>query len=311
MLDSHDHRELGRSMDLFHFQEEAPGAVFWHPSGFHLFHSLKSAIRQWTRNDGYQEVKTPQIYSQSFWERSGHWDKNSHKFLEIPGEKQSFAVKPVNCPAHIELVKRMNLDHGTLPIKLSEFGVSHEADPGGPPDGLFRLIQFTVDDGHVFCREDQVDEQVAIFARSLRTFYASMGITEVRAALALRPPGRLGDDAMWDRAEALLGEAVRKAGLVVDIEEGKGAFYGPKLDFTLMDHRKRSWMCGTIHLDLALPQRFGLEYQDLDTRTKPVVILHRAMVGSLERFLGILLEDRGPGSPPWLNFDCGRQTGQP
>jgi threonyl-tRNA synthetase len=291
-------------MDLFHFQEEAPGSVFWHPRGFRLVQSLKSVIRQLTTNDGYQEVKTPQILSQSVWEKSGHWEKNRHKFYKIAGENQSLAVKPVNCPAHIELVKRMAPEYDKLPIKLFEFGVSHEADPGGTPDGLFRLIQFTVDDGHVFCREDQVEEQVAIFAHSLRQFYGAMGITEVQATLALRPPGRLGDDALWDQAEAMLCEAVQKAGLAVEIEEGKGAFYGPKLDFTLLDSRKRSWMCGTIQLDLVLPQRFGLEYRALETNDgKPMVVLHRAMVGSLERFLGILLEDRGPGSPPWLNPD--------
>ena len=191
--------------------------------------------------------------------------------------------------------------HTDLPIRLSEFGVSHEADPGGTPDGLFRLIQFTVDDGHVFCREDQVEGQVACFARSLQAFYASLGITEIQAVLALRPSGRLGDDAMWDRAETLLGQAVHKAGLAVAIEEGKGAFYGPKLDFRLMDSRKHSWMCGTLQLDLALAQRFGLGYEALDANgSKPMVILHRAMVGSLERFLGILLENRGPSSPAWL-----------
>jgi len=305
MRGSVSHQDLGQTMDLYHFQPEAPGAVFWHPRGYALFRRLESFIRHWMEREGFLEVRTPQILAQSIWEQSDHWEKNRPKFYKILEPDRSLGLKPVSCPGHIQLVRRMAPSHDDLPIKLGEFGICHENDPGGNPEGLFRLCQFTVDDGHLFCREDQVLGEVARFARSLFDFYGALGFSAIKVALTTRPAARAGDDATWDRAEAVLADAARFAGLTVEVEPGKGAFYGPRLDFTLKDNQDRWWMCGTIQLDFVLPERFDLSYPDAEGNLHRMVMLHRAMVGSLERFLGLLLEQCAGELPLWLAAEPG------
>lgn len=292
--------DWGDSLNLYHFQPEAPGAVFWHPRGHAVFRLLEALIRRWMEAEDFQEVRTPQILARSLWEQSSHWDLNRPKFYKIIEPGRSLGVKPVSCPGHIQLLRRMAPTRDELPIRLGEFGICHENDPGGIPDGLFRLCQFTVDDGHVFCREDQVEGEVVKFARSLLDFYAALGFPAVKVLLATRPRARAGDEATWDHAEAVLGAAARSAGLEPVVEEGEGAFYGPRLDFSLKDREGRGWMCGTLQLDLVLPERFDLAYRDVEGNRCRMVMLHRAMVGSLERFLGLLLDQCAGELPPWL-----------
>ena len=287
-------------MDLFHFQEEAPGAVFWHPRGHCLFRKLEGKIREWAGKDGFQEVRTPILLDRTLWAQSGHWDLNGFKIYKIPEEGRTFGVKPVCCPAHIQIVQRMSPTWDQLPVRLSEFGNCHERDPLGVPEGLLRLIHFTVDDGHVFCREDQVVSEVATFAHSLLDFYRALAFPDIQVILTTRPEARLGAEATWDHAERTLARAADEAGIEIHAREGKGAFYGPRLDFHLTDSQGRSWMCGTLQLDLQLPGRFDLTYVDQGGERLQVVMLHRAMVGSLERFLGLLLEHTQGDLPAWL-----------
>jgi threonyl-tRNA synthetase len=300
MLDQNDHRSLGQRLDLFHLQEEAPGMVFWHPRGWRLYRLLEEHVRQRMQREGYQEVRSPQIYSQPLWERSGHWENfRENMFLVEDGERH-LAVKPVSCPGHIELVQRMAPSYRDLPLRLGEFGLVHRSEPGGALHGLFRLRQFTQDDGHIFCAEDQVRQEVVRFARSLREFYASFGFDEVEVAFSSRPEVRAGADALWDKAESWLLSAAKEAGLECLMQPGQGAFYGPKLEFVLKDRLGRAWQCGTIQLDLVLPERFDLRYVDASgARVRPVM-LHRALLGSLERFIGVLLEHHGGALPAWL-----------
>ncbi len=300
MLDPNDHRSLGQRLDLFHLQEEAPGMVFWHPRGWKLYRLLEEHVRQRMQREGYLEVRSPQIYSQPLWERSGHWENfRENMFLVEDGERH-LAVKPVSCPGHIELVQRMAPSYRDLPLRLGEFGLVHRSEPGGALHGLFRLRQFTQDDGHIFCAEDQVRQEVVHFARSLREFYASFGFDEVEVAFSGRPEARAGADALWDKAESWLLSAAQEAGLECRMQPGQGAFYGPKLEFVLKDRLGRAWQCGTIQLDLVLPERFDLRYVDASgARVRPVM-LHRALLGSLERFIGVLLEHHGGALPAWL-----------
>jgi threonyl-tRNA synthetase len=293
-----DHRHLGARMDLFHFQEEAPGSVFWHPRGLTLLRLLENHVRQRIRPEGYQEVRTPQILSDAIWKRSGHWDNFRENLFVIPDE--AMAIKPVSCPGHIELVKRMAPSHRALPLRIAEFGLCHRNEPSGALHGLFRLYQFTQDDGHIFCAEQHVEEEVARFARGLFAFYRSFGFERIRVGLSLRPPSRAGSDLVWDRAEQALEAAAQLAGLDYQLQPGEGAFYGPKLEFTLEDARGRAWTCGTIQLDFVLPERFELSYINAEGVPQRMVMLHRALVGSLERFLGFLLEHFDGSLPPWL-----------
>ncbi|MCP3144644.1 threonine--tRNA ligase [Pyxidicoccus xibeiensis] len=300
MLDEHDHRALGQRLDLFHLQEEAPGMVFWHPRGFRLYQLLEEQVRQRMRREGYLEVRTPQIYAQPLWERSGHWENfRENMFLVDDGGRQ-LAVKPVSCPGHIELVQRMAPSYRDLPLRLCEFGLVHRSEPGGALHGLFRLRQFTQDDGHIFCAEEQVQEEVVRFAQSLREFYASFGFDAVQVAFSSRPPVRAGADDVWDKAESWLLSAAKEAGLDCLMQPGQGAFYGPKLEFVLKDRLGREWQCGTIQLDLVLPERFDLRYVDASGAKVRPVMLHRALLGSLERFIGVLLEHHGGALPAWL-----------
>jgi len=300
MLDEHDHRFLGQRLDLFHLQEEAAGMVFWHPRGLVLYQLLEERVRLQMQRQGYREVRTPQVMAQPIWEQSGHWDNfRQNMFLLEDGERH-LAMKPVNCPGHIQLVQRMAPSYRDLPLRLCEFGLVHRSEPSGALQGLFRLRQFTQDDGHIFCAEEQVVQEVSRFCSSLKDFYADFGFEDVQVAFSSRPEQRAGSDAVWDRAEALLHEAAHHAGLACDQQPGEGAFYGPKLEFKLKDRLGRSWQCGTIQLDLVLPERFGLHYVDASGAKRQPMMLHRAMLGSLERFIGILLEHHEGALPAWL-----------
>ena len=300
MLDEHDHRALGQRLDLFHLQEEAAGMVFWHPRGLMLYRLLEEHVRQRMRDEGYQEVRTPQLFSQPLWEQSGHWENFRENMFCLPEGERHLALKPVSCPGHIHLVQRMAPSHRDLPLRLGEFGLVHRSEPSGAMHGLFRLRQFTQDDGHIFCAEEQVEAEVVRFVKSLRAFYAGFGFDHVQVAFSSRPAQRAGSDAVWDQAEAWLKSAARQAGLQFVEQPGQGAFYGPKLEFVLNDRLGRAWQCGTIQLDLVLPERFDLHYVDASgARVRPVM-LHRALFGSLERFIGILLEHHGGALPAWL-----------
>ncbi len=300
-MDPNDHREIGRRLDLFHFQEEAPGMVFWHPRGFELMRVLEEVVRRRIRADGFQEVRSPQLLRRAIWESSGHWQSfSSDMFLVGEAEGQSAAIKPVSCPGHLELAKRMSLSYRDLPLRIAELGLVHRNELSGVLFGLFRLRQFVQDDGHILLEEHQVDDEVRRFCESLQKVVSAFGLGQPEVALSLRPDVRAGDDALWDRAEARLAEAADRAGLQYDRAPGQGAFYGPKLEFALRDHQGRPWQCGTIQLDLILPERFGVFHADSSGARRYPMLLHRALLGSLERFLGILLERSAGRLAPWL-----------
>jgi len=300
MLDENDHRSLGQRLDLFHFQEEAPGMVFWHPRGLVLYALLQERVRQQLYRDNYQEVRTPQLLSQAIWQSSGHWQNFRGEMFVLREEGRALALKPVNCPGHIQIVQRMALSYRDLPLRLSEFGLVHRDEPSGVLHGLFRLRQFTQDDGHVFCEEGQVHAEVARFCGALKGFYRAFGFDELDIAFSSRPALRAGDDPTWERAERMLQDSARQAGLEFAVQPGQGAFYGPKLDFSLKDRLGRSWQCGTIQLDFILPERFELAYADSSGGRQRPAMLHRALFGSIERFLGVLLEHHAGTLPPWL-----------
>lgn len=295
-----DHRDLGNSLDLFHFQDDAPGMVFWHPRGLTLYGALRDAARRHCRAEGYYEVMTPQVLREPVWQRSGHWAHYREDMFAFDDGKESVALKPVSCPGHLEIVKRRILSHRDLPLRLAEFGLVHRREPSGALHGLFRLRQFTQDDGHIFCLPEQLDEEVERFARGLKAFYRALGFDRIDVRLSTRPVSRVGDDDLWARAESLLGRAASRAGLAWSEQPGGGAFYGPKLEFNLQDAWGRLWQCGTIQLDLVLPERFGVHYAAEDGSRVVPMMLHRALYGSLERFLGVLLEQSGGKLPPWL-----------
>jgi threonyl-tRNA synthetase len=301
MLDENDHRQIARDQKLLHFQDEAPGMVFWHPRGLALFESLASAARRELRAHGYREVRTPELMRQPIWESSGHWqhfDEGMFKLQEDDG--RGLALRPVNCPGHVQLYRQELRSYRELPMRLAEFGVVHRKEPSGALQGLFRLREFTQDDGHVFCRPDQLLEELVRFCGSIGGFYRRFGFAEVLAGLSTRPAARIGGDADWDRAEAALLEAMNVLGMPVVEQPGEGAFYGPKLEFKLKDRLGRIWQCGTIQADFAMPERFGLVYTDSDGVRRRPVMLHRALYGSVERFLGVLLEHHGGKLPAWL-----------
>jgi threonyl-tRNA synthetase len=300
MLSEHDHRSLGDRLDLFHVQEEAPGMVFWHPRGFILYQLLEERIRRELAAGGYREVRTPQILGQRIWESSGHWENFREGMFVLDDGERPFAVKPVSCPGHIQIFQRMAPSFRALPVRLAEFGLVHRNESSGALHGLFRLRQFTQDDGHIFCMEEQVAEEVAAFCRSLRAFYRDFGFDDVQVAFSSRPAQRAGSDAVWDRAEAALLEAARSVGLDCKMQPGQGAFYGPKLEFILRDRSGREWQCGTIQLDFVLPERFDIHYVDSGGGKRRPAMLHRAIFGSVERFLGILLEHHQGALPAWL-----------
>lgn len=300
MLDHHDHRSIGPRLGLFHFQDEAPGMAFWHPKGLALVRALEDAARRFVRAEGYHEVRTPQLLRQPIWEKSGHWQHFRAGMFGVADEGQPAALKPVSCPGHIQIAGCSGLSYRELPLRLCEFGCCHRNEPSGTLHGLFRLRQFTQDDGHVFCMEEQVDAEIQRFCRGARAFYAAFGFPEVGVALSTRPAERAGDDAVWDRAEAILGAAAEAAGLRPVLQPGEGAFYGPKLEFSLRDRLGRAWQCGTVQLDFVLPERFDLRFVDEAGQRRRPAMLHRALYGSVERFLGVLLEHHAGALPGWL-----------
>lgn len=310
-----DHRKLGRDMDLFHLQDEAQGSVFWHDKGYRIWLSLEGYIRRRLRNAGYEEVKTPQLMDQRFWVASGHWGKYRENMFVVPDvvpnteedgpvfkeEPKSFmALKPMNCPAHVQIFKQGIKSYRDLPLRISEFGCCHRNEAHGALHGLMRVRQFTQDDAHIFCREDQIEAESVSFCALLSSVYADLGFTDIRVKLATRPEARVGSDAVWDKAENGLRGALKLAGLDYEEAPGDGAFYGPKLEFHIRDAIGRSWTCGTLQLDFNLPERLDAHYIDeTGSKVRPVM-LHRAILGSIERFIGILIENYGGKFPLWL-----------
>jgi threonyl-tRNA synthetase len=301
MLSEDDHRDIGRRLDLFHFQEEAPGMAFWHPRGFAALSALSALIRRHAERDGFAEVKTPELLRLPVWESSGHLRHfRSGMFVVEEGDA---ALKPVSCPGHLEILRRRSTSYRDLPLRYSELGIVHRNEPSGTLHGLFRLRQFTQDDGHVFCAEDQVESEVARFCASLLELYSKLGFPDVSVSFATRPDDRAGSDETWDRAEGLLARAAERAGIRPLLAEKAGAFYGPKLEFALPDRLGRAWQCGTIQLDLVLPERFDVSFVDRSNARLRPMMLHRATLGSLERFFGVLLEQHRGVLPGWLAPD--------
>jgi threonyl-tRNA synthetase len=297
-----DHRRLGRELDLFHLQDEARGSVFWHSRGLAVLHALEEHVRRILKGDGYEEVRSPQVMARSIWEASGHWGKFKGGMMRLAIEGGASALKPVNCPGHIQIVRMRRPSARDLPLRIAEMGIVHRNERKSQLLGLFRLRQFMQDDGHVFCAPEHVASEVARFVLRVKKLYADLGFDgeHQHAALSLRPRVRAGSDELWDRAEHVLADAVARAGLDCIMQPGAGAFYGPKLELVLKDDRGRDWQCGTLQLDFVLPERFGLDYVDDDGKKKPLVMIHRAMLGSFERFVGILLEHHRGRLPPWL-----------
>jgi threonyl-tRNA synthetase len=296
-----DHRKIGRTMDLFHLQEEGKGMVFWHPKGWTLFRTLENYIRRRLDVDGYVEVKAPQILDRGLWERSGHWEKFGHAmFVCTTDEDETLAVKPMNCPGHIQIFNVGQKSYRDLPLRMAEFGACHRYEPSGALHGIMRLRAFTQDDAHIFCREDQIEEETTKFVKLLYSVYADLDVTLHSVKLALRPDKRAGTEEIWDVAEAKLERAARAAGMEVEMLPGEGAFYGPKLEFHLRDAIGRTWQCGTLQLDFVLPERLDATYVEADGSKQRPVLLHRALFGSIERFLGILIENYAGAFPLWL-----------
>jgi threonyl-tRNA synthetase len=295
-----DHRKIGKALDLFHTQEEAPGMVFWHDKGWQIYLIIQDYIRGKLRGRGYQEVHTPQIIDRSLWERSGHWDKFRENMFTTSSENRDFAIKPMNCPAHIQIYNHGLKSYRDLPLRLAEFGSCHRNEPSGTLHGLMRVRNFVQDDAHIFCSEDQILDEVSTFIDLLFEVYRDFGFTDVLVKLSTRPAQRVGDDALWDKAEKALADALHQKGLAFDLQPGEGAFYGPKIEFSLRDCLNRVWQCGTIQLDFSMPDRLGASYVAEDNTRKVPVMLHRAILGSLERFIGILIEHHAGQMPPWL-----------
>jgi threonyl-tRNA synthetase len=296
-----DHRKLGRTMDLFHIQEEGKGMVFWHPKGWTLYLALEAYMRRRLDAAGYREVKTPQILDKSLWEKSGHAEKFGHAmFMCESAEGEVLAVKPMNCPGHIQIFNVGQKSYRELPLRMAEFGACHRYEPSGAMHGIMRVRAFTQDDAHIFCREEQVTEESARFIELLRSVYSDLGMHLADTKFSTRPELRAGDDAVWDKAEAALSAAAEAAGETLVLQEGEGAFYGPKLEFSLKDAIGRVWQCGTLQLDFVLPERLDAEYVAEDGSKKRPVMLHRAILGSFERFIGILLENYAGHLPLWL-----------
>jgi len=295
-----DHRKLGKKLDLFHTQEEAPGMVFWHPNGWTIYQVVEGYMRERQNEGGYQEVKTPQVVDRSLWERSGHWDKFSEMMFTTSSESRDYAVKPMNCPCHIQIFNQGLKSYKELPIRMAEFGSCHRNEPSGTLHGIMRVRSFTQDDGHIFCSENQMQDEVARFIDFLYDVYRDFGFDDVILKLSTRPEQRVGSDEVWDRAEAALEEALNAKQLPFDILPGEGAFYGPKIEFSLKDCLGRVWQCGTIQVDFSMPGRLDAQFVNEAGDREVPVMLHRATLGSFERFLGILIENFAGAMPPWL-----------
>ena len=295
-----DHRKLGKQLDLFHFQEEAPGLIFWHPKGWSIWQQVEQYMRKIYQDHGYQEVKAPQILDRSLWEKSGHWENYQEHMFTTESENRTYALKPMNCPGHVLIFNSGLHSYRDLPLRFGEFGQCVRNEPSGALHGLMRVRGFTQDDGHIFCTENQIQAEVAAFDRVVRSVYQDFGFTEVMVKLALRPEKRVGADLVWDKAEEALRSAMLLSGEPWEELPGEGAFYGPKIEYHLKDSIGRSWQCGTIQVDFSMPTRLGAEYVADDNTRKAPVMLHRAIVGSLERFIGILIENHAGAMPVWL-----------
>jgi threonyl-tRNA synthetase len=299
--EARDHRKIGKVMDLFHMQEEGRGMVFWHPKGWTLWRTLEAYMRRRLDKDGYEEVKTPQVLERSLWEKSGHWEKFGHAMFSCETvEGELLAVKPMNCPGHIQIFNVGQRSYRELPLRLAEFGSCHRYEPSGGLHGIMRVRAFTQDDAHIFCREDQIEAETTQFVRLLYSIYEDLGVELHSVKLALRPDLRAGTDEIWDMAESRLERAARAAGVEVELLPGEGAFYGPKLEFHLRDAIGRTWQCGTLQLDFVLPERLDAEYVAEDGSKQRPVMLHRAVLGTFERFLGIMIENFAGKFPLWL-----------
>ena len=295
-----DHRRIARQLDLFHLQEEGPGLVFWHPKGWSLWQVIEHYMRRVYRDGGYGEVRCPQILDVSLWQKSGHWDNyHEHMFL-TESEKHTYALKPMNCPGHIQIFNQGLHSYRDLPVRFGEFGACHRNEPSGALHGILRVRGFTQDDGHIFCTEDQVAEEVAVFHQQAQKVYRDFGFSSIQIKLALRPTKRLGADDTWDAAEAALRSALREVGVAWEELPGEGAFYGPKIEYHLNDAIGRTWQLGTVQVDFMMPSRLGAEYIDRESQRRVPVMLHRAIIGSMERFIGILLEHHAGNLPTWL-----------
>ena len=295
-----DHRKLGRELDLFHQQDEAPGLVFWHPKGWTIWQQVEQYMRRVYQENGYQEVKAPQILDRSIWEKTGHWDNFRENMFTTESESRHYAIKPMNCPGHLQIYKSDLRSYRDLPLRYGEFGQCHRNEPSGALHGIMRVRGFTQDDGHIFCTEEQILEECVAYTALLQKVYRDFGFTDIAYKVATRPAQRIGADESWDRAEAALQESLHRSGCSFAISPGEGAFYGPKIEYHLKDSIGRSWQCGTMQVDFAMPGRLGAEYVAEDNTRRVPVMLHRAIVGSLERFIGILLEHYAGALPVWL-----------
>ncbi|GAB4267473.1 MAG: threonine--tRNA ligase [Methylomicrobium sp.] len=296
-----DHRKLAKALGLFHAQEEAPGMVFWHSKGWTLYQQVEQYIRNKLRLNGYQEVKTPQVVDRTLWEKSGHWDKFGDMIFTTHSESRDYAIKPMNCPCHVQIYNHGLKSYRDLPIRMAEFGSCHRNEPSGTLHGLMRVRNFVQDDAHIFCTEDQIQQEVSKFIDLLFEVYKDFGFEEVIIKLSTRPENRVGDDAVWDKAEHALEVALNNKGLDWQLQPGEGAFYGPKIEFSLKDCIGRVWQCGTIQVDFSMPNRLGATYIAEDGSKQVPVMLHRAILGSLERFIGILIEQHAGTFPVWLS----------
>jgi threonyl-tRNA synthetase len=295
-----DHRKIAKQLDLFHMQEEAPGLVFWHPKGWSIWQVVEQKMRGVYRASGYQEVRAPQVLDVSLWKKSGHWDNYKENMFFTESEKHTYALKPMNCPGHVQIFNHGLRSYRDLPIRYGEFGGCHRNEPSGALHGILRVRGFTQDDGHIFCTEDQIESEVTAFHQQALKVYADFGFTDIQIKIALRPTPRLGDDATWDKAENALRTALKSCGVEWQELPGEGAFYGPKIEYHLKDAIGRTWQLGTMQVDFMMPQRLGAEYVDEHSQKRHPVMLHRAIVGSMERFIGILIEHHAGLFPAWL-----------
>jgi len=295
-----DHRRLGRELDLFHLDEHAPGLVFWHPKGWTVWQQVEQYMRQVYRDNGYQEVKGPQILDQGLWEKTGHWDKYRENMFVTESEKRDYALKPMNCPGHILIYKQGIKSYRDLPLRYGEFGQCHRNEPTGGLHGIMRVRGFTQDDGHIFCTEEHILPECVAYTALLQKVYRDFGFNEIIYKVATRPDKRIGSDEVWDKAERALIESLQASGCEFEIAAGEGAFYGPKIEYTLKDALGRPWQCGTMQVDFSLPERLDAVYVAEDGSRQSPVLLHRAIVGSLERFIGILIEQHAGALPAWL-----------
>jgi threonyl-tRNA synthetase len=295
-----DHRRLGTQLDLFHMQDEAPGMVFWHPRGWALWQQVEQYMRRVYRDNGYHEVRGPQILDRSIWEKTGHWANFKDNMFTTASENRDYAIKPMNCPGHILIYNKGVRSYRDLPLRYGEFGSCHRNEPSGALHGLMRVRGFTQDDGHIFCTEEQILPECAAFTALLQKVYRDFGFTEIIYKIATRPANRIGSDELWDRAEAALKAALEQSGLKYSLSPGEGAFYGPKVEYSLKDGIGRVWQCGTMQVDFFMPERLGAEYVGEDNARHTPVMLHRAIVGSMERFTGILIEHHAGAFPLWL-----------